>query len=178
MKKILIVLLTALSMPALAGSSSITCTTDNKDIEINMTNSEEPRIKFYTTSDSQPVIYDYPLNLMPDLSWSKSKNAIIAIPFADRTYLSKSRQTLRLIHKDGTWCDGRQRWDETYAQRFVLTAKAGAPLLRLAPTTLGKYMTRDMYLVTALTCHSKGVTSTGGCYHQDGDIETWIDDGE
>ncbi len=119
---------------------------------------------------------DRPVHIMPSFDYGTSSDAdlIIAVPISPEKKVSSNHQTMHVVHKrDGSTCDGRERWDDRSIQTYVLMTNNGRSLGPLLGGAKPKGLTDDQYIIADMTCHSYGVTSPGGCYAEDGDTVTW-----
>ena len=183
MPRISLLALTALlpSTFAFAGSQSLDCVSRDKTIQVGAGNSSlETQIK-YVDKDGKPGVLKVPGNILPDFDYNDSEEKSISIiPVSKKTNVKEKHQTMRVTRKDGTSCYGRQAWDDTYTQTYLVTAKNGKPLRGFFEYPYDQKLpgiNEDGYIVKVFSCHSYGVTTAGGCFVQDdSDIVEWIDD--
>jgi hypothetical protein len=167
---------------AFAGSQSLDCVSRDKSATLAAGNSGlETQIKF-VDKEGKPAVFHGNAKIMPEFDYSSSEDdkTIMAIPTSRKNVLRNLQQTMKVTHKDGSVCYGRQRWDITYTQNYILSGKDGDMLRYKDPFRDAKRipgLTRDGYILHTFTCHSYGVTTAGGCFvEDDSDIVEWIDD--
>lgn len=167
--------------PAFAGSMSLDCVSRDKSIQVGAGNSDiETQIK-YVDKDGKPGELKVPGNIQPDFDFNDTEEkAIFLVPIGKKTNVKEKHQTMKVTRKDGTFCYGRQAWDDTYTQAYVVTGKGGRALNAYGLLPYGAEvpgMNADGYVVAKFACHSYGITTAGGCFvENDDDIIEWIDD--
>lgn len=159
---------------ARAGSDTIDCETADKTIV--MTGAGQPnRIKITTVEAGIERTHDAPAVLHPHFSGERDTGGVvIGVPLTSARFTSRKHETQHVRHKkDGKTCEGRERWDETWTQRFIFTGKGGDPLqVQLGGKVVG-LMTSDGYVIAELTCRRRGYSSAGGCFAAPDDTVTW-----
>lgn len=173
----------AISASAYAGSQSLDCTSRDKTISLAAGNSSEPTHIKFIDKDGKPATFEGNAKLMPEFDYSSGEDGktIMAIPVSKKSNVKEKHQTMRIRKKTGELiCYGRQAWDDTYTQTFLLSTKDGSPLKYTEALRDAKkvpYLTDDGYILAALNCHSYGVTTAGGCrVENDDDLVDWVDD--
>jgi len=158
-----------------AGFDARDCETRDKAIVLR-NNPDENRAHIkYMGKDRRPGVLDAPVRIMPDheSNLSDDQDPIVAIPITAERRVSTSHQTMHVRHKDGTTCDGRERWDDRSIQSYVLTGLKGTSLAGRFIDKTVKGLTPQGYVVAELVCRSYGMTSAGGCHADEGDQVTW-----
>lgn len=166
---------------AFAASQSLDCVSRGKSIQVGAGNSAvETQIK-YIDADGKPGVLKIAGNILPEFDFNDGEeNSINLIPVSKKTNVKEKHQTMRVTKKDGSSCYGRQAWDDTYTQTYVVTGKGGRALnayglLPYEAKVPG--MNADGYVVASFNCHSYGITTAGGCFvEDDSGIVEWIDD--
>jgi hypothetical protein len=174
MRAILLVLVLH-STAAHAGSDSRDCETADKRIVMGGGNSPTRVQIKYVDKDRQPGVHDVLVKIMPkyDYNLAPDNDTITAVPISSERFVSKKHEIMHVRHKDGTSCDGRERWDDRSVQSYVLMGKDGQSLSYVFDDKTVKGMTADGYIIAEFRCHSYGVTSPGGCFADEGDQVTW-----
>jgi hypothetical protein len=167
-----------LPLSAHAGSNSRDCATPDRSIVMGAGNStNRVQIKFID-SDGKAGTYDVPVKIMPDFDYNTEENeqTLTAVPFTAEKIVTRKHQVMHVVHKDGSVCDGRERWDDQSVQSYVLMGKDGLALYSEFNGEKVKDLTPDGYLVASFQCHSYGETTPGGCFADAGDKITWVDE--
>lgn len=178
----LMILSLMISAPAFAGSDSLDCTSLDRTVQMGAGNSEHHGIKIqFVGEDGKNGVFQAPVNILPGYDYDTSdEKAISAIPVSAQTNVKKIHKVMKITKKSsGEVCYGRQSWDDTYTQTYVLTAKSGGTLRRYDMLHGKKVrgMIEDGYIVTAFRCHNYGVSSPGGCRAEsDDDQMEWVDE--
>jgi hypothetical protein len=176
--KFIFALLIVAPLTAFAGSATLDCQSKTGDVKFSAGNgSNKVTIKYVDSQTQQVGEYVAPVSAEPQYTYNtqESDSVITAIPVSAREVLSENYFQMHVVHKDGTECYGREKWDVQYVQTYVLTAKNGENLYTYNALSYKKVvdMTEDGYIVSSLSCHDYGITSAGGCFPQDGDTVTW-----
>ena len=163
------------SAVAAAGSDTRDCETTDKSVVMGAGNGTNRAQFKVVDANRKPATHDAPVMIMPQYSYNTDPAAadlIIAVPISTEKVVTKKHQTLHVTHKDGTSCDGRERWDDRSVQSYVLMGANGASLAGKLPGT-SRRLTPDGYLVAEFRCHTYGVSSPGGCFVEPGDATIW-----
>lgn len=160
------------SFAAHAGSATLTCQTKENDIRYSAGNgSNTIQIDYIDSKTKQKGTHEVPVLALPyyDYNSEGGDDAIMSMPVSDKKYATKKCSQIHVIDAQGKECFGREFWEISYTQTFVLSGNGGKSLHSVLRDREVPGKISDGYIVREFQCTDEGVTTPGGCFQDPSD---------